>query len=683
MTAINEGTDLTLEGGVAVITLDFPPVNAMSPALTDGLYDALTSALADPEASAIVLICAGRTFIAGADLKSMGKVEPKIDFFALQDMIENSAKPTIAALHGTPLGGGLETAMTLRYRIATPGTRMGLPEVTLGLLPGGGGTQRMPRITGAEAALDLLLTGRQVPAKEALTIGLIDRIASSEDSLRADAIAFARDLLAEGRTPQRIRDREDKVAADRADAGLMDRLQAKWADKMKGLDAPQAIFRCVAAAVQGPWETGIAVERAEFGPLLTGPQSAALRHVFMAERAAAKVPGLAKDIPLRSIGKVVVIGGGTMGSGITAAFLDAGFPVTMVEMDATALDRGTTSVKSVFTSRVERGKLGQDKAEERISALSTSLDLEAAVADADLVVEAVFENLEVKKTLFGKLSAAARPDAILATNTSFLDVDAIASAASNPERVVGLHFFSPAYAMRLLEVVRGAQTADDVVATALKLAKTLRKTAVVSGVGPGVIGNRMLNARQAQANALLADGVLPWDIDAALVGFGFPMGPFQMYDLVGLDIGESADDPVRSTLAAAGRKGQKTGRGYYDYSAGRKGQPDPATLDIIEQVTGAKPGSMTLSADAIVARLLYPMINEGAKILEEGIALRASDIDVVYIAGYGWPSHKGGPMFHADQVGLAKVAEALHAVPGISVSPLLARLAEEGGKFNA
>ena len=682
MTAINEGTDLTLEDGVAIVTLDFPPVNAMSPGLTDGLYDALMAALADPEAKAIVLICAGRTFIAGADLKSMGKVKPKVDFFGLQDAIENSPKPTIAAMHGTPLGGGLETAMTLHYRIATPGTRMGLPEVNLGLLPGGGGTQRMPRITGAEAALDLLLTGRQVPAGDALAIGLIDRIASGEDTLRADAIAFARELIAQGKPPQRIRDREDKVAADRADPGLMDRLHEKWAPKMKGLDAPQAIFRCVAAAVKGPWDTGIALERDEFGKVLNGPQSAALRHMFMAERAAAKIPGLAKDIALRPVNKVAVIGGGTMGSGISTAFLDAGFPVTMVEMNQDALDRGAATVKGVFTSRAERGKLTQEKAEARIAALTTSLDLAGAVADADLVVEAVFENTEVKKELFAKLSASARPDAILATNTSFLNVDEIASAAAHPERVLGLHFFSPAHVMRLLEVVRGAKTADDVLATAMDLAKKLRKTAVVSGVCHGFIGNRMLSPRQAQANAMLAEGVAPWDIDAALVDFGFAMGPYQMFDLAGLDIGQSPDDPVRSALVAAGRKGQKNGLGYYDYSAGRQGKPDQATLDIIEQVTGVKPGSKTLSTDEIVGRLLFPMINEGAKILDEGIALRASDIDVVYVAGYGWPSHKGGPMFHADQVGLARVAEALRTMPGVTVSPLLEKLAAEDGKFN-
>jgi 3-hydroxyacyl-CoA dehydrogenase len=681
MTALNEGTDLTVEDGVAVVTLDFPPVNAMSPALMDGLYDALIASLDDAAVKAIVLICAGRTFIAGADLKSVGKVEPKIDFFALQDAIENSPKPTIAALHGTPLGGGLETAMTLHYRIATPGTRMGLPEVKLGLLPGGGGTQRMPRIVGAEAALDLLLTGDQVPAPKALAIGLIDRLSSGEDTLRADAMAFARELIASGKPPQRIRDLEDKIAADRADPGLMDRMATKWAKTMKGLDAPQAIFRCVAAAVKGPWDVGIAVERAEFQPVLRGPQSAALLHMFMAERAAAKIPGLPKDIAMRPIGKAAVIGGGTMGSGIATAFLDAGFPVTMIEMNQAAVERGAATVTGVFVSRAKRGKLTQEKADARIAALSTATDLSAA-ADADLVVEAVFENLGVKMDLFAKLSAIVRPDAILASNTSFLDLDAIAASATHPERVVGLHFFSPAHVMRLVEVVRGARTDDSILATAMNLAKKLNKIAVVSGVCFGFIGNRILTQRQDQANAMLAEGVLPWDIDTALVNFGFPLGPFQMFDLVGLDIGESDADPVRKALVAAGRKGQKTGSGYYDYASGRQGTPDPATLATIEQLTGAKPGSNTMSAQDILARLLYPMINEGAKILDEGIAYRASDIDVVWVMGYGWPSHKGGPMFHADRVGLPQLVEALRTMPGVAISPLLEKLAAEGGSFN-
>jgi 3-hydroxyacyl-CoA dehydrogenase len=415
MTAINEGTSLTVEDGVAIVTLDFPPVNAMSPALMDGLYDALMAALSDDAAKAIVLICAGRTFIAGADLKSLGKVQPKVDFFALQDSIENSPKPTVAALHGTALGGGMETALTFHYRIAVPSARMGLPEVNLGLLPGGGGTQRLPRITGAEAALDLLISGRQVGAKEALTIGLIDRLAA-EGALREDAIAFAKELVDAGEPPKRIRDCEAKVAADRKDANLFERFRTSHAKQLNGLDAPQAIVRCVEAAVAGPWEKGLAIERTEFQTLLAGPQSAALRHVFMAERAAQKIPGLRADLPLIPVTKVGIVGAGTMGSGIAMAFLAAGFAVTVVETQQAALDRGVAHITATLQSRVERGKLAADKAEAQIAALTPTLDL-SALADADLVVEAIFENLAAKQALFGTLSAIVRPDTILATNT--------------------------------------------------------------------------------------------------------------------------------------------------------------------------------------------------------------------------------------------------------------------------
>ncbi|OJY53870.1 3-hydroxyacyl-CoA dehydrogenase NAD-binding domain-containing protein [Sphingomonas sp. 67-41] len=678
MTAINEGTTLTIEDGIAVVTLDFPPVNAMSPALMDGLYDALMAALADDAAKAIVLICAGRTFIAGADLKSLGKVQPKVDFFALQDSIENSPKPTVAALHGTALGGGMETALTFHYRIAVPSARMGLPEVTLGLLPGGGGTQRLPRITGAEAALDLLISGRQVGAKEALGIGLIDRLAT-EGQLREDAIAFAQELAAAGNSPKRIRDLEDKVAADRADPELFARFRASHAKQLTGLDAPQAILRCVEAAVAGPWESGIAVERSEFQRVLKGPQSAALRHVFMAERAAQKIPGLAPDLALLPVNTVGIVGAGTMGGGIAMAFLAAGFPVTIVETQQAALDRGIANIRTTLQSRVDRGKLAQDKADAQIAALTPSLDL-GPLADADLVVEAIFENLAVKQDLFGKLSAVVRPDAILATNTSFLDVNAIASAATNPERVLGMHFFSPANIMRLLEVVRAEKTGDAVLATVMGLAKKLGKAAVVSGVCHGFIGNRMLAVRQIEADAMVLEGVLPWEIDRVLADFGFPMGPFAMLDLAGLDIGwEGEADTVKSRLVAAGRKGQKTGAGYYDY-AGKQASPSTVTLDVVAGLAGAAPGSVTLGDAEILDRLLLPMINEGAKILDEGIALRGSDVDLVWITGYGWPAYRGGPMFHADAIGLPAVVEGLGKI-GIEPSPLLSRLAQEGGSL--
>jgi 3-hydroxyacyl-CoA dehydrogenase len=678
MTAINEGTDLVVEDGVAVITLNFPPVNAMSPPLVEGFYEAFLAALADDAAKAIVLICAGRTFIAGADLKTLGKTVPKVDIFTVFDTIEDSPKPAVAAMHGTALGGGMETALTFHYRIAVPSARMGLPEVNLGLLPGGGGTQRLPRITGAEAALDLLISGRQVGAPEALGIGLIDRLAT-EGRLREDAIAFAKELAEAGNPPKRIRDLEDKIVADRNDPELFARFRATHAKQLRGLDAPQAILRCVEAAVAGPWEAGTIVERAEFQKVLKGPQSAALRHSFMAERAAQKIPGLAPDLPLLPVNKIGIVGAGTMGGGIAMAFLAAGFPVTLIEAKQDALDRGTAHIRATLQSRADRGKLTQDKADAQIAALTPSLDL-ASLADADLVVEAIFENLEVKKDLFAKLSTVVRPDAILATNTSFLDVNAIAAAATHPERVLGMHFFSPANVMRLLEVVRAAKTGDAVLASVMALAKKLGKAAVVSGVCHGFIGNRMLAARQVQADAMLLEGVLPWEIDRVLTDFGFPMGPFAMLDLAGLDIGwEGEADTVKSRLVAAGRKGQKSGAGYYDYSA-KQASPSQVTLDVIAGLASAAPGSVTLSDEDILARLLLPMINEGAKILDEGIALRGSDIDLAWITGYGWPAQTGGPMFHADVIGLRTVVEGLGKI-GTEPSPLLRKLADEGGSL--
>lgn len=682
MTSINDVVDLTLEDGVAVVTLNSPPVNALSPAVMEGIYDAMLSALQNPEARAVVLICAGRTFIAGADLKSLGKQEPKVDFFALQDAIENSPKPTIAAMHGTALGGGLELALTFHYRIVAPSARMGLPEVTLGLLPGGGGTQRMPRITGAEAALDLLISGRQIKANEALEIGLVDRL-SGEDCLRADALDFARELIAAGETPKRIRDQEDRIGRDRGDPGLFERFCASHAKQLTGLDAPQAIVRCVEAAVAGPWEAGIAVERAEFQGVLKGAQSAALRHVFMAERAAQKIPDLAPEVQPQPISRVGVVGGGTMGSGIATALLGAGLPVTLVERDRAGLDRGVASIQAVFASRVERGKLTSEAAAAGLAGLTPSLQL-ADLSDVDLVIEAAFETLAVKTELFAQLEAIVRPDAILATNTSYLDVNAIAAATKTPERVLGLHFFSPAHVMRLLEVVRGEQTSDAALATGMRLGKTLGKATVVAGVCHGFIGNRMLAARQAEAHRMVAEGVLPWDVDRVLTEFGLPMGPFAMMDLAGLDLGwDGETDTIEGRLCAAGRRGQKSGSGFYDYGADRQGVPAQATLEIISAVTGVVPGSLLLEDEVILARLNAPLINEGARILEEGIAVRGSDIDLVWIAGYGWPAQLGGPMFYADAQGLSRVIDDLTRLTVIPPSALLRTLADNGGSLSA
>lgn len=586
MPAINHGTDLAIEAGVAVITLDFPPVNAMSPDLMDGLYDAFHQALGDDAANAILLICAGRTFIAGADLKSLGKSEPKVDFFQLQDTIENSPKPTVAALHGTALGGGMETALTFHYRIAAPSAKMGLPEVTLGLLPGGGGTQRLPRIIGAELALDLLLSGRHIGAAEALEIGLVDRLAQGD--LRADAIAFARELAQAGTPPRRIGDLEDKVAADRAEAGLFARLRSTHATQLRHLDAPRAIVACVEAAVAGPWEAGLAVERAEFQKVLNGPQSAALRHGFMAQRAAHKVPGLTPEVTPLPVNTVGVIGAGSAATAIARVFLGAGYQVTLVEPD--------------------QGDLSP----------ASSLD---TLANADLVIEATGEDLAARQALFARLGAVVRADAILAAGTLPLDLH-----VRGPERALGLHLPAPGEGVRLIEVMRGAQTDLRTLATVLAVAKKLGKVAVVSGGGAGPIGERMLAVRQREAEALVREGVPTARIDRVLHDFGF------------------ASEPSQAAY------------------------PDP---------TARSP----ISDEAILDRLLLPVINEGARLLENGIAARGSDIDVAWTCGHGWPAQTGGPMFHADAIGLAHVVERLEGIPGHAATPLLRRLAAEGGSL--
>jgi len=596
MPAINHGTDLAIEAGVAVITLDFPPVNAMSPDMMDGLYDAFHQALADDAANAILLICAGRTFIAGADLKSLGKSEPKVDFFQLQDTIENSPKPTVAALHGTALGGGMETALTFHYRIAAPSAKMGLPEVTLGLLPGGGGTQRLPRIIGAEHALDLLLSGRHIGAAEALEIGLVDRLAQGD--LRPEAIAFARELAQAGTPPRRIGDLEDKVAADRAEAGLFARLRSTHAAQLRHLDAPQAIVACVEAAVAGPWEAGLAVERAEFQKVLKGPQSAALRHGFMAQRAAQKVLGMTPEVTALPVNTVGVIGAGA--TALARALLGAGYRVVLIEADQAALDRAVAAIGATA-----RGELSP----------ASSLD---ALADADLVIEAGGEDLAARQALFARLGAVVRADAILATSSLPLDL-----RVPGPERTLGLHVPAPGEGVRLIEVMRGAQTDLRTLATVLALAKKLGKVAVVSGGGAGAIGERMLAVRQREAEALVREGVPAARIDRVLHDFGFPATPSPAADA---DTSPSSDE-------------------------------------------------------AILDRLLLPVIEEGARLLEDGIAARGSDIDVAWTCGYGWPAQTGGPMFHADAIGLATVIERLERIRGHAATPLLRRLAAEGGSL--
>ena len=654
------------DGEVLILTVNNPPVNSLSWHVREGLKDGIDEGLADDSIKAIVLRCDGRTFIAGADITEFGKPPRGPDLNDLLNAMEAASKPIVAAIHGTALGGGLETTMSCHYRIAVPSAKLGVPEVKLGLLPGAGGTQRLPRLVGLEAAATMCCLGDPITASKAHEIGLVDAVAG-ESSLAEDAVAFARAMIAKG--PRATRDLPVK-----GDVAVIDQLKAANARKWKGFDAPYANLACVEAASRLPFEEGRLFERAEFMKLMMGSQSAAQRHLFFAERQAAKIEGLAADVALRDIKSVGVIGAGTMGGGISMNFLSAGIPVTIVEMAQEALDRGVGVIRKNYEASAAKGRFTADKVEAMMGLLTPSLDM-AALADCDLIIEAIYENMDVKKEVFGKLDGIAKPGAILASNTSYLNVDTIASATSRPQDVLGMHFFSPANVMKLLEVVRGAKTADDALATAMAIGKKIGKVAVVSGVCDGFIGNRMLSKRQQPANALLMEGALPDQIDKVFTDFGFPMGPFQMSDLAGLDIGWHRDptrvETLRDALCAAGRFGQKNGKGFYDYDEKRNRTPSAEVNAIIEEFRSkSNLAKRDVTDQDIIERCLYPMVNEGHLILEEGMAQRASDIDVVWIYGYGWPIYRGGPMFWGDLEGAGKIVAALEK-NGVTVAESL------------
>ncbi|WP_374526896.1 3-hydroxyacyl-CoA dehydrogenase NAD-binding domain-containing protein [Novosphingobium sp.] len=668
--------------GIGILTIDYPPVNALSVHTRKALDEGFRQFAADDNVKAIVLICAGRTFIAGADISEFGKNMGGPNLQDVFDIIESGTKPVVAAIHGTALGGGYELALICHYRIAVPSAKVGLPEVALGLLPGAGGTQRLPRIVGIPAALDLITGGAPVAAKKALDLGMIDALAK-EGKLREDAIAFAQKLVAEGGPLLRVRDRQDKVEPYRGKPEIYADYLKKNARAFRGFKAPFNIVKAIEAAAELPFEQGIERERELFTELVTSTESAAQRYYFFAEREGAKVPDLPKDtaaLPVKSVG---VIGAGTMGGGITMNFLNAGIPVTLVEMSQAALDRGVGVIRKNYENTAAKGRMTAEQVEQRMALLTPALELDA-LKDVDLVIEAVFEEMGIKKDVFGKLDAIAKPGAILASNTSFLDLDEIASATARPESVVGLHFFSPANVMRLLEIVRGAKTSDAVLATALKIAKTIAKVPVVSRVGPGFIANRVMSPRSRAATELVLEGPTPQDIDKALYDYGFAMGPFAMSDLVGLDvIGRGSNErTLNGDLVKLGRLGQKQNGGFYDYDEKRQSSPSPVAAQVIADFAKFKgvENKGPQSAEAIVARLLYPVVNEGAKVLEEGVAIRASDIDVACILGYNWPVYTGGPMFWADTVGLPKVVEGLRAM-GIEPAKLLADKAAAGGSF--
>jgi 3-hydroxyacyl-CoA dehydrogenase len=689
MAAINPVVNLAAEGDIAILSVNHPPVNALSQQVRAGILDGIRQAIADPAAKAIVLVCDGKTFIAGADITEFGKPMVAPGLVEVEDAIEGAPKPVIAAIHGTALGGGFEVALCCHYRVAVPSAKCGFPEVNLGLLPGAGGTQRLPRIVGAEQALEMVTSGKHIDAKSAHAAGLFDELVP-EDALRASAIAFARKVLDEHRPLRRVRDLDDRIAAARGKPEIFESFRKANAKKFRGFLAPEYNIRAVEAAVARPFDEGLAEERRLFGELMAGTQSAAQRYVFFAERQVWKIPDVPDDTPTIPVKRVGIIGAGTMGGGIAMNFANIGMPVTIVETKQDALDRGIGVVRKNYERSTKSGRLTMADVDKRMHLFTPTLELEQ-LADCDLVIEAVFENMDIKQDVFGKLDRIVKQGAILATNTSALDINQIATAVKRPEAVIGLHFFSPANVMRLVEVVRARATSKPVIATSMQLAKKLGKIAALVGVCPGFVGNRILYARSQQANAMLMEGAMPWDIDKAIYDFGLPMGPFAMSDLAGLDIGwrpeASKSSTIREVLCEQNRRGQKTGAGFYDYDEQRNARPSPVTEQIIKDFA-ARSGQpqRTISEQEILERCLFAQINEGAKILDEKIAIRPSDIDIVWINGYGWPVYRGGPMFYADTVGLAQVVAKLEHYGSklgkdFAISPLLRQLAADGKRF--
>jgi 3-hydroxyacyl-CoA dehydrogenase len=686
--------------GIAILELDNPPVNSLGHELREALVAGLERANADPSIKALVLIGSGAGFSGGADIREFGtpKAVAHPNLRTVISEIEGSIKPVIAAIGGVCMGGGLELALACHYRVGTPGARIALPEVKLGLLPGAGGTQRLPRVLGVEPALNMIVSGATVPSEKLRDTPLFDGFADGD--LLESAVKFARRVIADGLERRRVRD----VKLDMPNAEAFFQFARNTVKAVAGpYPAPLACVEAVAAAVDKPFDAGLKRERELFTTLMLSPESAALRHVFQAERAASHIQGVPDDTPVRPIAKVGVIGAGTMGGGITMSLINAGVPVVLLETKQDALDRGLANIRRNYQGALRKGTLNEASLAQRLALITPTLDY-ALLRDVDLSIEAVFESMEVKRQVFETLDQVVKQGAILASNTSALNLNEIANFTRRPQDVIGLHFFSPANVMRLLEVVRGAKTANDVLATAMRLSKTMGKIAVVSGVCDGFIGNRMLARYGAAAHDLIMTGALPQQVDAALQEFGMAMGPFRVGDLAGLDIGwalrkrRAAEFPgrdfsnVADDLCEAGRFGQKTGAGWYRYEPGsRHPIPDPKVTAIIEQYRrqrGITPRSV--GPQEIVERCIYALINEGARIIEDGIAQRSSDIDLVYLNGYGFPAYRGGPMFYADQTGLHEIVRALNSIaaqPGSDVdvwtpAPLLARLAHQGQTFS-
>jgi 3-hydroxyacyl-CoA dehydrogenase len=689
MGSINASVDLRRDGDVVVVTADNPPVNALKHEVRAGLTKALAQACDDDAVRAVVIACAGRTFFAGADITEFGKPPQAPSLHDVIAAIEAIPKPVVAALHGTALGGGFELALACHFRVAVPGARLGLPEVKLGLLPGAGGTQRLPRLVGPEKALQMIVTGEPIGAAEAREDGIIDEIVDGD--LTAAAIDFARRVVREGRPLRLVRDREEKLVGE----GFADAAET-LTRRLRGREAPAACVEAVRNAIVMPFDEGLRRESELFRKLVAGDQSKAQRHIFFAEREAAKVPGIPEGTKLRPIASGAVIGAGTMGGGIAMCFANAGIPVTIVETGRDLLQKGLDRVAANYRTTVSRGGLAADEMERRMGLITGATDLEA-VGSADVVIEAVFEEMDLKKRVFSDLDRLAKPNALLATNTSTLDVDEIAQATKRPQDVLGTHFFSPANVMRLLEIVRGAATSPDKLATAVTLGRRLGKVPVTVGVCYGFVGNRMLARRSVETERLLLEGALPQEVDAAVTGFGFPMGPCAMMDLAGLDVGwrirqgRGEHALIEDALCESGHYGQKTGKGYFRYEAGsRSPLPDPEVEKIILD-TSSRLGinRRPIGEEEIVERMILPMINEGARILDEGIATRPGDIDVIWVYGYGWPVWRGGPMYYADRLGLAHIRDRLTFYADRSrdetlrPAPLIRRLAAEGRGFES
>ena len=693
------GTSYTTRGGVAVITLDNPPVNGLGHALRTELVAAIDRANADPAVRALVLVGAGKVFSGGADIKEFNtpKALAEPTLHTVIRAAEESPKPVVVALNGLAMGGGLELALGCHYRVAAPGAPVALPEVKLGILPGAGGTQRLPRAVGLETALEMIVTGAQVPVERLRGTALVDEIV--EGDLVAGAVAFA-ERIADRHPLPRLRDR--KVEHPDPEAFLQF-ARKSVAAASRGLAAPGKCVDAVEAAVTLPFEEGKAFERSLFLELVQSAESKALRHAFFAERAASKIPDVPDDTPTRPIRTAAVVGAGTMGGGIAMNFASAGIPVALLEVKPEALEKGVATIRKNYEASAKKGKLTAAQVQEAMALIRPTLHY-ADLAQADIVIEAVFEDMAVKEQVFRRLDEVMKPGAILATNTSTLDVDRIASFTRRPGDVIGTHFFSPANVMKLLEIVRGAKTSKDVLATAMALSKRLRKTGVVSGVCDGFIGNRMLEQYLRQCLFLVEEGALPQEVDAALEAFGLAMGPFRMSDLAGNDVGwyirkrRYVEKPhvryskIADRICEKGRFGQKTGAGWYRYEPGRREAiPDPVVEELVvayRRELGLAPRK--ISREEIVERAVFALVNEGAKIVEEGIALRASDVDMVYLTGYGFPVRRGGPMHYADSVGLYNVVRAMrrfaanpHGDPAFwTPAPLLARLAAEGKSFS-